>query len=59
MVIIGTKKTEILSMKVEPVFKDRVIKRASEENRNLSNFIVTVLTKYLDDIDRAKELIGK
>ena len=55
----ATKKTEIISLKVEPEFKDRILQRAEEENRNLSNFIVTVLTNYLDEIDKAKRLIGK
>lgn len=55
----GTKKTETLALKVEPEFKKRVEERANEENRNLSNFIVTVLTNYLDEIDKAKKLIGK
>lgn len=55
----ATKKTETLAFKIEPEFKERISKRASEENRNLSNFVVTVLTQYLDEIDKAKKLIGK
>lgn len=55
----ATKKTETLALKVDPDFKDRVTKRAEEENRNLTNFVETVLTKYLDEIDRAKMLIGR
>lgn len=55
----GTKKTETLALKVEPEFKERIVQRAEEENRNLSNFIVNVLTNYLDEIDKAKRLIGK
>lgn len=55
----GTKKTETLALKVDPEFKDRVIERANEENRNISNFVVTVLTNYLNDIEKAKKLIGQ
>ncbi len=55
----STKKTETLALKVDPNFKDRVLKRAEEENRNLTNFVETVLTKYLDEIDKAKMLIGR
>jgi uncharacterized protein (DUF1778 family) len=56
---VSTKKTETLALKVDPNFKDRVLKRAEEENRNLTNFVETVLTKYLDEIDKAKMLIGR
>lgn len=53
----ATKKTETLAFKIEPEFKERIVKRANEENRNLSNFVVNILTKYLDDIEKAKELL--
>lgn len=55
----GTKKTATLSLKVEPDFKARIENRAKEENRNLSNFVETILTDYLNEIDKAKKLIGK
>lgn len=55
----GTKKTETLAIKIEPELKNRIAERANEENRNLSNFVVTVITNYLDEIDRAKRIIGK
>lgn len=55
----GTKKTETLAFKIEPEFKERIVKRANEENRNLSNFVVNVLTNYLDEIDKAKSLLNK
>lgn len=54
----ATKKTETLSLKIEPELKQRIADRAAEENRNLSNFVATILTNYLDEIDRAKKLIG-
>lgn len=54
----ATKKTETLSFKINPEFKDRIEARAKEENRNLTNFVETILTNYLNEIDKAKKLIG-
>jgi len=53
------KKTETLSFKIDPTFKGRLEERAQEENRNMSNFVVNILTNYLNEIDKAKKLIGK
>lgn len=51
------KKTETLSFKIDSDFKKRITNRASEEKRSISNFVVKVLTDYLDDIEKAKKLI--
>ena len=55
----ATKKTQTLALKIEPELKARIAERANEENRNLSNFVVNIITNYLDEIDKAKKLIGK
>lgn len=55
----ATKKTATLSLKINPEFKSRIETRAEEENRNVSNFVETILTNYLNEVDKAKKLIGK
>ena len=52
------KKTETLSFKVDEDFKDRLSQRAKEENRTMSNFVLNILTRYLDEVEKAKKLIG-
>lgn len=53
------KKIISLGFKIDPELNDRIEKRAIEENRNKSNFVVNVLTNYLDEVDRAKRLLEK
>lgn len=53
------KKTETLSFKIDTDFKRKLTERAKEENRSISNFVITILTNYLNEIDKAKKLIGK
>lgn len=53
------KKTETLSFKIDPNLKARLDERAKEENRNMSNFVINILTNYLNEIDKAKKLISK
>ena len=52
------KKTETLSFKIDGNFKERITQRAIEEKRTTSNFVVKVLTEYLDKIDEAKKIIN-
>ncbi|MDI6688622.1 MAG: hypothetical protein QME06_10440 [Desulfobacterales bacterium] len=46
-----------LSFKVDPQLKDALQQLADEENRSLSNYVVTVLMKHLQEhgIDWRKE----
>jgi uncharacterized protein (DUF1778 family) len=53
------KRYKRMSLRVSEDFKNRIEQRAEEENRNLSNFIVNVLTLYLNEIDEAKLLLSK
>lgn len=53
------KKTETLSFKIDSDFKHRLVNRAAEEKRSISNFVVKVLTEYLDEVDNAKRLLEK
>lgn len=48
---IGIRVTDDLRQKLE--------QRAEEEGRTMSNFIINTLTKYLDEIERAKEILNK
>ncbi len=51
------KKTETISFKIDSDFKDRITSRASEEQRSISNFVIKIITEYLDKIDDAKKTI--
>lgn len=53
------KATEQIGIRISPELKERLIKRADEENRTLSNFIITTLTNYIDKVDEAKSLLNK
>lgn len=46
------KKDNVLSFKVDDLFKARVEEKAKKANRSMSNFVVTLLTRAMDDIDR-------
>lgn len=52
-----TKKKEVLSFKVDENLKERIERRASEANRSMSNFVITLLTRALDDIDRNEQIM--
>lgn len=53
------KATERIGLRITPELKKRIEKRAEEENRTLSNFIIDKVTEYLDKIDEAKNLLKK
>jgi predicted transcriptional regulator len=38
-----------LSFKVDEKLKDAILKLAEEENRSLSNYVVTLLIRHLDE----------
>ena len=38
-----------LSFKVDSRIKDAILKLADQENRSLSNYVVTLLMRHLDD----------
>lgn len=52
-----SKATERIGIRITPELKERLDKRAEEENRTLSNFIIAVLTNYVDKVDEAKQLL--
>lgn len=54
-----TKATERLGIRVTPELRERISKRAEEEGRTKSNFVVKVLQDYLDRIDEAKKTLSK
>lgn len=58
MIYLKSKATERIGIRVTPELKERLDKRAEEENRTLSNFIIATLTNYLDKVDEAKQLLG-
>ncbi|MFV9646938.1 MAG: hypothetical protein ACNYWU_14030 [Desulfobacterales bacterium] len=47
-----------LSFKVDPKLKGTLLKLADKENRSLSNYVVTVLMKHIENhgIDWRKEI---
>jgi len=53
------KATERIELRVTEDLKNRALKRASEENRSLSNFVINLVTDYLNDIDNAKFTLNK
>ena len=38
-----------LSFKIDPKIKNAILKLAEKENRSLSNYVVTVLIRHLDE----------
>ena len=40
-----------LSFKVDPNLKNAILKLAEKENRSLSNYIVTLLIRHLEELD--------
>ena len=38
-----------LSFKIDPEIKNAILKLAEKENRSLSNYVVTVLIRHLED----------
>lgn len=54
-----SKATERIGIRVTPELKERLDKRAEEENRTLSNFVIATLVNYLDKVDEAKKLLNK
>lgn len=52
------KATERIGLRVTPELKERLINRAEEENRTLSNFIIDKLIEYLDKVDETKKLLN-
>lgn len=52
------KATERIGLRVTPELKERLINRAEEENRTLSNFIIDKLMEYLDKVDEAKKILN-
>ena len=53
------KATATIGLRVTPSLKERIDKRADEENRTSSNFVIHIVTEYLDKIDDAKKLLSK
>ena len=51
------KKNNVLSFKVDDNFKERIENKAQQANRSVSNFVITLLTKAMDDIDRNERLM--
>lgn len=48
-----------IGIRVTESFREKLEQRAEEEGRTLSNFIINTLTKYLEDIEKAKKLLDK
>jgi len=46
------KKNNVLSFKVDDNFKRRLEFKATKANRSMSNFVMTLLTKAMDDLDQ-------
>lgn len=55
----GGKKNITLSFKIDEELHQRIEQRMKEEQRSKSNFVIKVLTEYLDKIDEAKKIINK
>lgn len=51
------KKTKTLSFKIDDEFKDKLESRAKEEQRSMSNFVIKILTDYLNKIEDAKKTL--
>lgn len=52
------KATERIGLRVSPELKERLMNRAEEENRTLSNFIIDKMIEYLDRVDEAKKILN-
>lgn len=52
------KKIYTLSFKINEELNKRIEERATEEKRNKSNFVIKILTEYLDKVDEAKKIIN-
>lgn len=52
------KATEKISFRATETLKKKIEKRAEEEGRTPSNFIINVVTEYLNRIDNAKKLLN-
>lgn len=55
----ASKKTITLSFKIDDELNQRIEKCMKEENRSKSNFVITVLSDYLDQVDNAKKIMEK
>lgn len=53
------KKDTVLSFKVDKNFKTRLEQKAEKSNRSMSNLVVTLLTKAMDDIDNNEKLMNQ
>lgn len=53
------KETTQIGFRISPETKIRWEKRAEEEGRPLSNFIKVVVNNYIDEIDKAKQLLNQ
>ena len=48
-------KTEVVSIKITPSFKNRIKQAAVDEHRSMANFVEYVLDKYMKDTLKKKE----
>lgn len=53
------KETTQIGFRISPEVKKKWEERAEEEGRPLSNFIKAVVNSYIDEIDKAKQLLNK
>ena len=57
------KATNQIGIRITDTLKERINQRAAEEGRTPSNFVINfvvkVLTEYLDEVDNAKRLLEK
>ena len=53
------KATNQIGIRITDTLKERINQRAAEEGRTPSNFVINIVTKYLDEVDNAKRLLEK
>lgn len=53
------KATESITFRITPTMKKQLEQRANEECRTISNIIISITTKYLEDIEKAKQILSK
>jgi predicted HicB family RNase H-like nuclease len=51
------KKIISLSFRIDEKLANRIKENADKSNRSQSNFVITLLTKELDDIDRTNNIM--
>lgn len=53
------KPKEMLSIRIPEELKTKLEEKALEEQRNVSNMVIKILTDYFIEIERAKKILGK